>query len=142
MLTRQEYKTHSNLIFSAIMLVIQHLYSTFVQPTEIKKEWQIKLASVKDTAEFLTYSIQDLCVALNYSKAQLNRIFKEHFGVSPHDYLQEHKFRYVQNVLVFTDEKIIDISSKIGYKNLSQFNVIFKRKFNMTPGEYRKKNRS
>ena len=81
-------------------------------------------------------------MALNYSKAQLNRIFKEHFNLSPHEYLQEYKFRYAQNLLVFSDEKIIDIASKIGYKNLSQFNVIFKRKFNVTPGEYRKKNKT
>ena len=83
-------------------------------------------------------SIADLCKELNYSKAQLNRIFKNTFNLSPHEYLQKHKFRYAQNLLAFSDIKIIEIATKVGFKNLSQFNVIFKRKFDLTPGQYRK----
>jgi AraC-like DNA-binding protein len=38
--------------------------------------------------------------------------------------------------------KIIDIATQVGYKNLSQFNVLFKEKFGMTPNEYRKNSNS
>ena len=61
--------------------------------------------------------------------------------MSPHDFLIDYKFRYACNLLCYSDMKIIDIANKVGYKNLSQFNVIFKNKFELTPGEYRKHNK-
>ena len=139
LLSQNQLKARNNLIFSAVMLIIQHLYTVYIrQPAEVKKDWQIKLNSLLSQSKFLTMSIADLCRELNYSKAQLNRIFKKTFNLSPHEYLQKHKFRYAQSLLAYSDMKIIEIATKVGFKNLSQFNVIFKRKFNLTPGQYRK----
>ena len=92
--------------------------------------------------DFLFYKVPDLCQKLGYSKTHLNRLFQKRFGISPHEYLINYKFRYAQNLLSHSKMKIIDIATQVGYKNLSQFNVIFKRKFNVTPGEYRKKNKT
>ena len=90
--------------------------------------------------EFLSYKIPDLCAKLNYSKSQLNRVFQKRYGVSPHEYLIDYKFRYARNLLSHSKMKVIDIATQVGYKNLSQFNVIFKKKFGVTPSEYRKMN--
>ena len=139
LLSQSELKARNDLIFSAVMLVIQSLFSAHVRQTaEIQKDWQIKLDSLLAQSNFLTMTTFDLCKELNYSKAQLNRIFKKNFNLSPHEFLQKHKFRYAQNLLSFSDMKIIEIATKVGFKNLSQFNVIFKRKFGLTPGQYRK----
>lgn len=139
LLSQNDFKTRNDLIFSAVMLVIQHLYSAYIRQSEdIKKEWQFKLDTLLSQSEFLTMTTDDLCKELNYSRAQLNRIFKNNFNLSPHEFLQKHKFRYAQNLLAFSDTKIIEIANKVGFKNLSQFNVIFKRKFNLTPSQYRK----
>ena len=142
LLSQQDLKTRNDLIFSAVMLVIQHLYSAHIRQLEdIKKEWQIKLDTLLSQSEFLSMTTDDLCRELNYSRAQLNRIFKSIFNLSPHEFLQKHKFRYAQNLLAFSDMKIIEIANKVGFKNLSQFNLIFKRNFGLTPGEYRKINK-
>lgn len=140
LLSQNALKERNDLVFSAVMIVIQHLYSASIhQPSENKKDWQIKLNNLLTKSEFLTMTAEDLCRELNYSKAQLCRIFKKTFNLSPHEYLQKQKFRYAQNLLSFSDMKIIEIATRVGFKNLSQFNLIFKRKFNLTPGEYRKK---
>ena len=141
MIPHTESKKHSDLVFSALMLLIQHLYTKFLQPPQEQAEWKNQLLSLVGKTEFYTFTSSDLCRELNYSKAQLTRIFKKEFNLTPHEYLQEHKFRHALNLLVYTNSKIIEIANKLGFKNLSQFNVVFKQKYGMTPGEYRKHNR-
>ena len=142
LLSQENILVQNDLLFSAWMLIIQWLYSINIhQPTIPKKSWQEQLDNLLSKSKFLTMTLDDLCQELNYSRAQLCRIFKKHFNTTPHEYLQNHKFQYAQNLLSFSDIKIIDIATKVGFKNLSQFNVIFKRKFGMTPSQYRKINK-
>ena len=64
-------------------------------------------------------------------------MFKKHFGTTPHDYLLANRLLYAQNLLDNTDLSTIAITNAIGYSNLAQFNIVFKNKFGVTPGQYR-----
>lgn len=142
MLSSKQYETHSKLILSALMLILQFLYTQHIEPFEKHEEWEEILNDAMQSKEFLFYKVPDLCKKLNYSKTHLNRIFQKRFGISPHEYLINYKFRYAKNLLSHTKMKVIDIATQVGYKNLSQFNVLFKQKFGMTPNEYRRSNNS
>ena len=142
MLSSKRYETHSKLILSALMLILQFLYTQHIEPFETHEEWEEALTELMQTKDFLFYKVPDLCQKLGYSKTHLNRIFQKRFEISPHEYLINYKFRYAKNLLAHTKMKIIDIATQVGYKNLSQFNVIFKQKFGMTPNEYRKTSNS
>ena len=142
MLSSKEYEIHNKLIFSALMLILQFLYTQHIESFEKHEDWEELLGKAKENKAFLSYKIPDLCRILNYSKSQLNRVFQKRYGVSPHEYLIDYKFRYARNLLSHTKTKIIDIATQVGYKNLSQFNAIFKQKFGITPSEYRKMNQS
>lgn len=142
MLSSKRYETHSNLILSALMLILQFLYTQHIEPFETREAWEEILNECMQSKEFLFYKIPDLCKKLGYSKTQLNRIFQKRFGLSPHEYLINYKFRYARNLLSHSKMKIIDIATQVGYKNLSQFNLLFKEKFGMTPSEYRKNSNS
>lgn len=142
MLSSKKYETHSKLIFSALMLILQFLYAQHIEPFETHEAWEELLNECMQNKEFLFYKVPDLCKQLGYSKTQLNRIFQKRFGISPHEYLINYKFRYARNLLSHSKMKIIDIATQVGYKNLSQFNVLFKEKFGMTPNEYRKNSNS
>ena len=140
MLSSKQYETHSKLIFSALMLILQFLYTQHIEPFEKHEAWEEILSEAMQSKEFLSYKVPDLCATLNYSKSQLNRVFQKRYGISPHEYLINYKFRYARNLLSHSKIKIIDIATQVGYKNLSQFNVIFKKKFGITPSEYRRRN--
>lgn len=140
MLSSKRYETHSKLILSALMLILQFLYTQHIEPFETHEAWEEALNEAMQSKEFLFYKVPDLCKKLGYSKTHLNRIFQKRFGVSPHEYLINYKFRYAKNLLSHTKMKIIDIATQVGYKNLSQFNALFKEKFGMSPTEYRKRN--
>ena len=140
LLSPSQHKIQNNLALSALMLLLQFLHLQHIEPFEEKKAWQESLNKAMLTPEFLTYKIDDLCNLLSYSKSQLNRLFQKHYGVSPHDFLINQKFLHACNLLLYSDMKIIDIATKVGYKNLSQFNVTFKEKFGVPPSQYRKHN--
>ena len=133
---------YNDLLCSATLLILQHLFTSMIefQPevTGEQPEWLITLKSISQNKAFLTYSVQDLCKKLNYSRMQLNRLFKAHLNTTPHDYLIDHKLRYAKNMLRNTKLKLLDIAMTTGYATLSQFNINFKKKFGMTPDEYRK----
>lgn len=138
MLSAKQYEAHSNLILSALLLVLQFLYTQHIESIQAYEDWEILLNEAMQSKEFLSYKIPDLCAKLNYSKSQLNRVFQKRYGMSPHEFIVNYKFRYARNLLSHSKMKIIDIATQIGYKNLSQFNTTFKEKFGVTPSEYRK----
>lgn len=141
LLTSNQHQTYDYLLRSALLLILQYLFSKTIDIFENNPPWFQKLSSITLNPTFLTYTVTDLCRELGYSNAQLTRLFRAHLNITPHEYIVKWKFRYARNLLKSTDLKIIDIAQQIGYANLSQFNITFKEKFNMTPNEYRKQNK-
>lgn len=74
------------------------------------------------------------------SKEHLCREFKRHYNLTPTEYINDLRLNYSANLLMTTDESIPYISLESGFENLSHYYHLFKNKFNMSPGEFRKKN--
>ncbi len=128
----------NDILITKIMFFVQ-LAASGIQNDEPKDApvWTQTLNELKLSEEFLTYTVDDLCRKLNYSRIQLNRLFNARYGKSPHAYLLSNKLLYAQNLLTNTDMNTTDIANAVGYSNLAQFNVVFKNKFGITPGQYR-----
>lgn len=141
LLTSKQYHLFNNLLCSAMLLILQFIFSQTIDIFENDPPWLNRLSFITLQPEFLTYSVPDLCRELNYSNAHLTRLFRTYFNMTPNEYLIEWKFRYARNLLKHTDMKITDICTTIGYANLSQFNTQFKKRFNMTPNQYRHANK-
>lgn len=82
--------------------------------------------------------LNDLADHLYISKGYLSRFFKKEFGCGFLTYLNNIRLYQVVNDLVNSDESIVDIAMNNGFYSISGFNRIFKKKFKMTPREYRK----
>ena len=141
LLKSSQYHLFNNLLCSAMLLVLQFIFSQTIDIFENDPAWISRLSVITLQPEFITYSVPDLCRELNYSNAQLTRLFRSYFNTTPNEYLIEWKFRYARNLLKNTDMKITDVCTTIGYANLSQFNNQFKKRFSMTPSQYRKSNK-
>ena len=94
------------------------------------------------TPDFPSYTVQDLCKKMGYSRMQLNRLFKKYLDKTPHEYLADYRLRYARNLLRTTDMKILDVAMASGYSTLSQFQLSFKKRFGLPPGQYRKKSKN
>ena len=140
-----QYEIREQLLCSSLLLILQYLFSTqiniFSDTMSIDNVWMSKLSAIMQKSDFPTYSVNDLCNQLGYSRMQLNRIFHQHFNKTPHEYLIDYKLRFAKGLLKNTDMRIIDIAMTTGYSTLSQFQLNFKNNYGGSPGEYRKNSR-
>jgi AraC family transcriptional regulator, dual regulator of chb operon len=71
-----------------------------------------------------------------------SRIFRKFLDKIPTDYINELRTNYAANLLIHSDEAIVNIAYSAGFDNLSHFYHIFKRYFNISPGKYRSLNKN
>lgn len=68
----------------------------------------------------------------------LCRIFKEVSGITITAYLNQVRIAHVKQLLVDTDDLIVDIASACGYNYMPYFNQLFKKMVGLTPTQYRR----
>ncbi len=73
-----------------------------------------------------------------YSVAYFSRTFHNLFGISFRDYLCRKRIAFAKRLLIEQpNTKIAVIALQCGYKDLSYFNRIFKKKVGISPGKYK-----
>ncbi len=88
-------------------------------------------------AELSGCSPRDLAVRLHCSERHFGRLFREEFGVPLHKRQTELRLQRASQLLVSSDEKIITVAYESGFRHLGHFNTMFKRRFGITPSEWR-----
>ena len=83
-------------------------------------------------------TIEDLAEKIHLNKSYFIRKFKSKFGVSPYKYLLDIKLNNAKILLKDTNLSIEEIATLSGFYSSSYFSSIFKREFEITPGNYRK----
>ena len=82
-------------------------------------------------------SIADIAATVDFSESHFMRYFKETMGTSFVDYLRDYRLTMASRLLTTSDSAILDIASETGFDNLSYFNRVFKKKYGMTPRQFR-----
>ena len=92
----------------------------------------ILLSDLRDPPDLSTLTRQ---VGTNHNK--LTREFQQHLGMSVYTYLREQRLVRAQTLLASGDLQIQQIADQVGFKRVGDFGTAFKRRFGMTPREYR-----
>lgn len=82
-------------------------------------------------------SVSDLAEITGFSDAYFSKLFKNATGKSPYKYLTHCRMEKARDLLLGTDEPIIQVSFAVGIDNHSQFCQIFKRYYGFSPSEMR-----
>lgn len=82
-------------------------------------------------------TIDELADNVNLSKHYFMRFFKKYMGMTCIEYINDYRLNIATNLLLTTRMQITEVAASIGITNLSYFNRIFKKKYHMTPKEYR-----
>lgn len=82
----------------------------------------------------------EIANAIHISYAHLNRLVKEQLGVSVKKVYRDMKIKKARELLNYTQKSIDQIAHECGFINSTYFYDIFKKYYDMTPSEYRKKN--
>jgi AraC-like DNA-binding protein len=88
--------------------------------------------------ELLTVSVGDLAAKFNCSRRHLNRLFHQYFGFSVASLRMEMRLLKAVSLLRDANAKIINVAEQCGFNHLGLFNTCFKRRFGVSPGQWRK----
>ncbi len=104
-------------------------------------DWFRILLKQLDSPECLLWNLSDLVRFSGHTKEHLCRSFKRYLGVTPITYLNAKRLNYAANLLLHSDQKIIDVAYAVGFQSLSRFYHLFKQEFGVPPMQYRQQNR-
>lgn len=84
-------------------------------------------------------SIMTLSEMVELNRTTLQKVFKEIYGVTIHDYRKHVRMQEAKNLLLKEDMSITEIAGACGYANASKFSSAFKDTVGILPGKWRKK---
>ncbi len=87
---------------------------------------------------YFNASLKELAKSLHYNMCWLSREIKKQTGKTFTDLIQDKRLNQAAFLLKTTDMKVFQISSSVGYENLSYFHRIFRKKFSISPYKYKK----
>ena len=79
-----------------------------------------------------------LCKLADISQSTLQRLFKQHTGKTPREFIKELRMVTAARRLLVTDERISTIAYELGFENLAYFSNLFKSVYGVSPQQYRK----
>lgn len=82
--------------------------------------------------------LEDLSKLTGLSKNYISRKFKEIYGQTPINYLQEIRIEAAQTMLKNTEYPIKQVGEIVGYDDVYFFSKVFKTHLKLPPGKYRK----
>lgn len=75
--------------------------------------------------------------ALHYNGNYISDVFLQHTGVTLADYIRDVCLQEAASLLLNTELSITEIIHRLGFENRTTFYQQFKKKYGLTPGEYR-----
>ncbi|WP_024867160.1 helix-turn-helix transcriptional regulator [Butyrivibrio sp. FCS014] len=100
------------------------------------------MKAILDTEYNSFLTLDNLEERLFVSKYRLCRQFKNYYGHSPLQYLNNLRIEQAKTLLEQTDISVNAVGCDVGIPNTSHFIKLFKRETTLTPAEYRKKKSS
>jgi AraC-like DNA-binding protein len=84
--------------------------------------------------------ISELADILHVSLEYLSALFKRTEQITISEYIMNEKVKLAQNLLVYSEYSLVDISMYLGFSSQSHFGRVFKKYTGLTPNDYRKRN--
>ncbi|NKD28196.1 helix-turn-helix transcriptional regulator [Enterococcus casseliflavus] len=137
-------KYFEQVLYSSLLLFFSHLLRYYEQsailPEQKNKSDILDFRILKYINEnFKQVSLDELSKEFNYSKQYLSLRIKKLTNLSFNKYLLKIRMEVAENLLLNTKMKIIDISDSVGFQNHEHFIRSFKKYFETTPSNFRKR---
>ena len=85
--------------------------------------------------------ISDVADYIGINRTYLTAIFKTKMHVSPQEYLMQVRMDKSRELLIKTDVPIYVVAKEVGYQDQLPFSKMFRKKYGLSPEQYRKKHR-
>lgn len=119
-------------------------FSYLASSEYVKTKFETTNTRINRIHEFLMKNYQEeidleeVAEIVHMAPASVCRFFKSSTGLTVFEYLNKIKIDYSCQLLMNTDQNIVDISYDCGFNNLSHFNKQFRKFIGKTPTQFRK----
>lgn len=127
------YKLCDTLI-PPLRCMIERFYELY--SGNIQKEYNLLLQFLDEYHTNITLS--DVCKHFGRSSSHISHMFKNKSGMSINTYCNNLKLQDAKHLLISTDLTVTEISFTVGFNDTSYFISMFKKKFGISPLQYRK----
>ncbi len=86
-------------------------------------------------------TLEDLAESFNLSKPYLSRYIRQKSGMTFQEAVKKARLKRARKMLKESNQTVESIAETVGYETVEHFNRLFKKTYNMTPGQYRSQNR-
>lgn len=129
-------------VFELMAIQMENYKNKDVNIGKIKNDKTIKkLYAIKQVIKSNLHknlSLKQLTREAGINGNTLNREFIRVFGCTINEFSSLEKMGKARDMLENTQRLVYQIAEDVGYKNATHFSAAFKRKFGITPNEYRK----
>ncbi len=125
-------------------LAMTLILALFTQYGRIPAGSSRQLHSLNWVSSYLSFhigeplSVADMARRANLSPSRFGVVFREHFGLSPHQYFLRLRIEHAQVLLTTTDLPLRTIAGHCGFADVHHFSKAFKRIVRVSPGAYRR----
>ncbi len=138
-------KYYENILDSSLMILFSKLLQQYENTMKLPGEVRKSSALFSDImayfdANYQTISLNDIARHFHFSTAYCSRLIKKHTGKSFTQLQQSIRFNKACFFLKHTNQPIAEISALVGFQNVEHFNRLFKKRYQKTPGQFRKDN--
>jgi len=85
-------------------------------------------------------TIESVAAALTYNATYLGRVFREEQGEGFREWLANWRVERAAGLLTETEEAVCRVAEQVGYRQYKRFLKHFKRRYGLTPEQYRRQN--
>lgn len=82
--------------------------------------------------------VEELAGELGLSRSYFCRIFRQQMGISPQTYIVSFRLEKAAELLSLKKLTQKEVAKQVGYPDVYAFSRMFKRKYGISPGQYRK----
>ena len=133
-----DYEKKKTLTKALLIDLFSNLYNKISTDTYNTTYPQL-INDILETANIMyTLPLHQIIKRFKYDQSYICRQFKKHVGITMTEYVNELRLNYVISQLALTRKNILDISYEAGFHSVSYLNHLFKKKYGMTPSDYRR----
>lgn len=134
---REDCKRLCSIVENQIKLLIEE-YS------DIKLNVPIVITNIKNYLEDIMFSsnisVSELALIFNYNEKYIGKLFKRYEGRTIKEYINRQRIKKAKKFLDSSEYNITEISSMVGFNNVTYFSKKFKSIYDLSPSEYKEKN--
>ena len=104
--------------------------------------WLATLLDKLNNLDFLILPMREIISSIDYSQEYICREFKKHTGTTLTKYIRKMKCMHSLTLLEDTNIPVVQIASMLYFPDESNYITTFRKIYNITPGEWRKRVKS